>query len=413
MSTPRVRSSYAPVHDHDPAQASDTRTHVELRSLHAKKTRDKAKRNTKVTRPVSLPLQGPAALLAIILLTGAAVGVLLTSRGSPIERWRVQNVQIQPQVWLSVLSTIMDGLTMFAVAKAAELTYWRTAARGTTLRKMYDLYESQAIFGALNNLFCLRGNGLAFVSVLCLVSALRGPLFQRASMVDGNAVRHTVGKHELKVAQLIPPNFLFQGSVGNPLLFDVAYNAYVERAPIAINITKNGEGCGDKCESKVKVRATIEPQTQTDRCQGYGFEIKCSDVSSIPWNTSSDSALRQMYQDPDTSIGSAVPIFNSSAVLPGGIQEMTYNSSADDAAAEAQITADQQGWFQITNLFKSEPVCGGDLSIHTCSLHHAVLEYNVVLSNGILSLRSQNWQDDNVLFQTYVPDFTYLWKLLN
>jgi hypothetical protein len=241
---------------------------------------------------------------------------------------------------------------------------------------------------------------LAVVSVLCLVSALRGPLFQRASMVDGNAVQYTGGKHELKVAQLIPPNFLFQGSVGNPLLFDMAYNAYVERGPIAINITTNEKECGDKCEGKVKVRATIRLQPQADTCQGYGFEIKCSDVSNIPWDNSSDSALRQMYQDPDTSIGSAVPIFNSSAVLPGEKQELTFNSSVDDAAAEAQVAADQQGWFQITNLFKSESVCGEDLSIHKCSLHH-------------LSLRSQNWQDDNVLFQTYVPDSTYLGKLLS
>lgn len=76
-------------------------------------------------------------------------------------------------------------------------------------------------------------------------------------MVDGNALRHTAGQQELKLAQLIPPNYLFQGSLGNPLLFDGAYNAYIERAPILINITDNAKECGDKCEGKVKVRATI------------------------------------------------------------------------------------------------------------------------------------------------------------
>jgi hypothetical protein len=136
-------------------------------------------------------------------------------------------------------------------------------------------------------------------------------------------------------------------------------------------------------------------------------------VSNVPWDNSSDSALRQMYQDPDITHGSAVPIFNSSAVLPGGIKELTFNSSVDDAAGEAQIAADQQGWFQITNLFKSGSVCGGNLSIHKCSLHHAVVEYNVVLSNGTMSLRSQSWQDDNVLFQTYVLISTYMWKCPN
>jgi hypothetical protein len=122
---------------------------------------------------------------------------------------------------------------------------------------MYYLYESQSILGALRNLFCLRGDSLAVVSVLCLVSALRGPLFQRASIVDGNAIRHVVGNDEFKVAQLIPPNFLFQGSIGDPLLFDGAYNAYVERAPILVNITNNEKKCGDKCEGKVKVRTTV------------------------------------------------------------------------------------------------------------------------------------------------------------
>jgi hypothetical protein len=120
-----------------------------------------------------------------------------------------------------------------------------------------------------------------------------------------------------------------------------------------------------------------------------------------------------MYQDPDTSIGSAVPLFNSSAVLPGEFQELTFNSSVDDAAGEAQVVADQQGWFQVTNLFKSDSVCGGNLSVHKCSLHHAVVEYNVVLSNGILSLRNQSWQDDNVLFQTYVLIPIYLRKFPN
>jgi hypothetical protein len=148
-------------------------------------------------------------------------------------------------------------------------------------------------------------------------------------------------------------------------------------------------------------------------CQGYGFEIKCSDVSNIPWDNSSDSTLRQICQGPDTVIGSAVPSYNSSAVLPSGIQELTSNSSLDDAAGEAQVVADQQGWFQINNLFKSEPFCGKNLSLHKCSLYYAVFEYNIVLINATLSLRSQNWQDDSVLFQEYVLTPAYLRKIFH
>jgi hypothetical protein len=256
MTVPFSKPSYtgARVGGRDSAHASDTS--VELQLLHDKKIVEEDSHNTKDThskcRPTKVPLQGPAALLSVVLLTGAAVGVLLASRGSPISRWKVQNVQIQPQVWLSVLSIIMDGLTMFAAAKAAEITFWRSVAHGTTLRSMYDLYESQSVLGALKNLFRRRGDKLAVVSVLCLVSALRGPLFQRASIIDSNAMRITTGKQEFKVAQLVPPNFLFDEA-----LFDDVYNLYLERAPIHINVTSNEEQCGDHCEGKVQVRAAV------------------------------------------------------------------------------------------------------------------------------------------------------------
>jgi hypothetical protein len=134
-------------------------------------------------------------------------------------------------------------------------------------------------------------------------------------------------------------------------------------------------------------------------CQGYGFQIDCSDISSIPWDDSSDSTVRQMYQESSNQIGSAVPAFNSSATLPGGMYGLSFDSS-DKMTREVTIAADQEGRFQVTNLFKSEPICGGNLSLHKCSLRHAVVEYGITLSNGILSLKGEGWQDDNVLSET-------------
>jgi len=259
MAATHSKPLYSRIDGGESAHTTATSAAVELQSLHHdghKSKRDKHDTQiTRVTNQRLFPFQGAVALLFIVLLTAAAVGVLLASRGSPIEQWTVGKVQVRPQVWLSVLSTIMDGLTMFAVAKAAELTYWRAAARGTTLRRMYDLYGSQTIMGAIKNLFHLRGDRLSVVSVLCLVSALRGPLFQRASMVEGNATRMTVGTQELRVAQLVPPNFLFWESTGN--LFDVVYNAYLERAPIHANTTGSGKDCGDLCKGKVKVCSLV------------------------------------------------------------------------------------------------------------------------------------------------------------
>jgi hypothetical protein len=83
---------------------------------------------------------------------------------------------------------------------------------------------------------------------------------------------------------------------------------------------------------------------QAKVCQGYGFDIKCSDVSSIAWDNISNSAVRQMYQSPDTNNGSAVPASNSSAILPGGTGEFPFNSS-DGIDREAQMAAEQEGYF--------------------------------------------------------------------
>lgn len=41
---------------------------------------------------------------------------------------------IQPQVWVSVLSTIMDALTVLALAEGTTIYFWRQAGRGTTVR---------------------------------------------------------------------------------------------------------------------------------------------------------------------------------------------------------------------------------------------------------------------------------------
>lgn len=113
-----------------------------------------------------------------------------------------------------------------------------------------------------------------------------------------------------------------------------------------------------------------------------------------------------MYSDPENQIGSAVPAFNNSAVLVDCREGSTFNRSGDtdrDTDRDTEIATNQRGMIQVSNLFKPEPICGAHLSLHKCSLHHAIIEYDVALTNGTLSLRSENWQDDKVLFETQVP----------
>jgi hypothetical protein len=144
---------------------------------------------------------------------------------------------------------------------------------------------------------------------------------------------------------------------------------------------------------------------EADSAQGYGFDIQCSGIDFVPWDTSTDSAIRQMYQSSDTNQhGSLVPAFNSSTILLGAPDDTLLFNSSDDTGYQTQIAADKKGWFQVTSLFKTDPVCGGNVSVRKCSLHHGVVEYHVAWSNNTLSLGNEHWQDDTVLFHTYVSD---------
>ncbi|KAF2466118.1 uncharacterized protein BDR25DRAFT_237763 [Lindgomyces ingoldianus] len=333
------------------------------------------------------PWAGFLSLVAVFLLTVAAVVLLVLSNTTAVNKWQVKSVNIQPQVWLSVLSTLMDGLTAFALAGGATISFWRTTSRGTTLRNMYDIYESRAFLGAVDNLLHLRPNMVAISAILCLASTLRGPLFQRASVVNSNFVKEYFNDYELKVAQIIPPGYLYPNLTFTSASYDAVYDQYVERSPVYIN--HSSSTCRCLCTGKVKVRLEL--------FHGYGFDIRCSS-SKIAWDASVNSTVRRLYQDEDNSIGDAVPAFNTSASLQG-----FDGSDGDDKDRPAFEAVEGRGWFDVVNLFKTQPVCGGELSITRCSLHHAVVEYAVELRNHTIQLQHPHWQNDTLLFQTRVP----------
>ena len=74
-------------------------------------------------------------------VTGAAVAVLAVSNGSPVRDWQVRGVTIQPQVWLSVLATLMDSLVLYALVKGATITFWKRSMYGAKVSWFHQLTE--------------------------------------------------------------------------------------------------------------------------------------------------------------------------------------------------------------------------------------------------------------------------------
>jgi Protein of unknown function (DUF3176) len=79
----------------------------------------------------------------ISAVTGAAAAVLAVSNGSPVRGWQVRGVTIQPQVWLSVLATLMDSLVIYALIQGAAITFWKRSIYGT---KVVDFHQSTDLF---------------------------------------------------------------------------------------------------------------------------------------------------------------------------------------------------------------------------------------------------------------------------
>lgn len=65
------------------------------------------------------------------LVTGAAIGVLALSNGVPIEIWQSRSLSVQPQVWVSILSTVTNALLEYALIEGLTIIFWNQVVHGT------------------------------------------------------------------------------------------------------------------------------------------------------------------------------------------------------------------------------------------------------------------------------------------
>lgn len=158
---------------------------------------------------------------------------------------------------------------------------------------------------------------------------------------------------------------MFSGS------FTELYNAFGTGAPIVFSYPE----CGDRCTTTLK---------------GFGFSVNCSTVP-----VSNDDAEAGFRSENVTTIESAVPVFNVSSSLYGEIECDGVESCFAKNKAAAEL-----GRIEIANLFKAAPNCESDVSVTRCTLQQAIVEYWVVLQDGIISLQHPHWQNDTVLYNT-------------
>src|SRR5437762_11228174 len=72
-----------------------------------------------------LPCLGLAALVGVILCAAASAAILVYSNQKPISRW-----QIQPTVWLALLSAAANVALAFALSEGVKLAWCKKAVKG-------------------------------------------------------------------------------------------------------------------------------------------------------------------------------------------------------------------------------------------------------------------------------------------
>lgn len=90
-------------------------------------------------------------------------------------------------------------------------------------------------------------------NLACLVaamSALRSPLFQRSSTIDDLDIYESRGMNTVKMAQVMPPGFLYGNGTVYSAGFIDAYDGFTRGSTIRIQSLAS---CSYGCQTSVKV----------------------------------------------------------------------------------------------------------------------------------------------------------------
>lgn len=97
--------------------------------------------------------------------------------------------------------------------------------------------------------------------ILAVLALLRGPLFQRASAVESDAVYDTWGSFQLAIAQKFPPDYTGIAVQTRASTREIArltpfFAEVMQDYSLRRNISMSYDRCGNSCEAIVRVSRT-------------------------------------------------------------------------------------------------------------------------------------------------------------
>lgn len=290
-------------------------------------------------------------LLLVLACTVASAAIIIVSNNQTVASWK-----IQPTVLLAVLSAVLDHSLGMALYISVAITWWRIAARGTTLERLDYIWShgtGARFFPSLLTGF--DANKVAVIYLLVIMAKfVNNPLFQRSTQIVAQNIV-TNDTLMLDLTQKLPDGWA--ATVGSYSLIGtrdglLTYQAWYWNDTI---LTRNTTGyyCDGMCNGNVP---------------GAGITYDCASTA-VPLNLT---------------------------VSGGVVFAINFTNLTDSTGAP---------YLFLTTLYSSaiDDSCIATLTVDTCNISAAIVEYPVTITNTTVLLTTNGLQSLDVV-STFIDD---------
>jgi len=292
-----------------------------------------------------IPWLALASLLFVLACMGASVAIIIIS-----DNQTVASRTIQPAVQLAILAALSNVALGIAFSEAVVVTWWTSAANGASLEELHYIWN--------------RGEGLTFFSALAagpsagkvagtmlaliIIKVATGSLLQRATRQE---IKEMVTEDTIKfnVVQQLPPGWTGSVDTNSSIIGSTDSVRITSAWWRKATISSPGYYCDGTCEGNVP---------------GAGITYNCS-------STTRTLNLRTGY--------------GRAAVLFAVNTTMSQNSTGAP-------------FLLLTTLYSSaiDNNCIATLTVDTCKIEAAIVEYPVTIQNSTVTLNSDKLNSTRV-----------------
>jgi hypothetical protein len=291
-----------------------------------------------------IPWLALASLLFVLACMGASVATIVISDHQTVASWT-----IQPAVLLAILAALSNVALGIAFSEAVVVTWWTSATNGASLEELHYIWDK-----GLTNFFAAfvagptAGKVTRTMLALIIIKVATGPLLQRATRQEIKEIV-TEGAIELNVVQHLP-----RGWTGS----------------VKTNSSIVGSSNGIQVTSAWWRKATITVRSPRSYCDGT-----CEGNvpgAGITYNCSSTTRALDLL----TGYGATLFEINTT---------MSQNSTGAP-------------FLLLTTLYSSaiDDNCTATLTVDTCKIEAAIIEYPVTLQNSTVTLNSDKLKSSRV-----------------